>query len=257
MAISVSRDVISYCVKKGSPIFASLLFAEGAFDGIPHSVLFDKCIGILPDVCWQLLYFWYHKLTVQIRWNNVLSDIIRVERDTRQGSLSSPFLFTIFYQDMIVELSNTIGGIWIDNTSYNVSCYAGDVLLTSTTVTGLQRLIDVADKYISSHSLGFNPINHCITFVKTSFVKDPEWSLDGTVLTQSTNITYLGANLSNNYNHIESRIKSCRKAFSAMQSTGFCKGSLAPDTIAHIWKIAIQPIMLYATQCYKLTKTSL
>ena len=68
-------------------------------------------------------------------------------------------------------------------------CYADDVLLTSTTVTGLQRLIDVADKYISSHSLGFNPINHCITFVKTSFVKDPEWSLDGTVLTQSTNIT--------------------------------------------------------------------
>ena len=78
---------------------------------IPHSVLFDKCIGILPDVCWQLLYFWYHKLTVQIRWNNVLSDIIRVERDTRQGSLSSPFLFTIFYQDMIVELSNTIGDL--------------------------------------------------------------------------------------------------------------------------------------------------
>ena len=26
-------------------------------------ILFDKCIGILPDVCWQLLYFWYHKLT--------------------------------------------------------------------------------------------------------------------------------------------------------------------------------------------------
>ena len=157
---------------------------------------------------------------------------------------------------MIVELSNTIGGICIDNTSYNVFCYADDVLLTSTTVTGLQRVIDVADKYISSHGLRFNPIKtHCITFGKTSFVKDPEWSLDGTVLTQSTNITYLGANLSNNnYNHIESRIKSCRKAVYAMQSIGFCKGSLAPDTMAHIWKTAIQPILLYATQCYKLTK---
>jgi hypothetical protein len=118
-----------------------------------------------------------------------LSDIIRVERDTRQGSLSSPFLFTIFYQDMIVELSNTIGGICIDNTSYNVSCYADDVLLTSTTVTGLQRLIDVADKCISSHGLRFNSIKtHCITFGKTSFVKDPEWSLDGTVLTQSNSV---------------------------------------------------------------------
>ena len=135
-----------------------------------------------------------------------------------------------------MELSNTIVGICIENTSYNVSCYADDVLLTSTTVTGLQRLIDVADKYISSHGLRFNPIKtHCITFGKTSFVKDPEWSLDGTVLTQSTNITYLGANLSNNnYNHIESRIKLCGKAFCAMQSIGFCKGSLAPNTMGHI-----------------------
>ena len=96
MAIYVSRDVISYC--------ACSLDAGGAFDAIPHSVLFDKCIGILPDVCWQLLYFWYHKLTVQIRWNNVLSDIIRVERGTRQGGLSSAFLFNIFNQDRIVEL---------------------------------------------------------------------------------------------------------------------------------------------------------
>ena len=47
MAIPVSRDVISYCVKKGSPIFACSLDAECAFDAIPHSVLFDKCIGIL------------------------------------------------------------------------------------------------------------------------------------------------------------------------------------------------------------------
>jgi hypothetical protein len=154
---------------------------------------------------------------------------------------------------MMVELSNTIGGICKDNSSYNVSCYADDILLTSTTVTGLQRLINVADIFISSHGLRFNPIKtHCITFGKTSFVNDPEWSLDGTVLAQSTNITYLGATLSsNNHDHIESRIKSCRKAFYALQSIGFCKGGLAPDTMAHIWKTAIQPILLYATQLNK------
>lgn len=117
----------------------------------------------------------------------------------------------------------------------------------------------MADKYISSHGLRFNPIKtHCITFGKTSFVKDPEWSLDGTLLTQSTNIMYLGANLSNNnHDHVESRIKSCRKAFFALQSIGFFKGGLAPDTMAHIWKTAIQPILLYATQCFTLKKKSL
>ena len=44
MAISVSRDVISDCVKKGPPIFLCSLDAEGAIDAIPRSVLFDKCL---------------------------------------------------------------------------------------------------------------------------------------------------------------------------------------------------------------------
>ena len=39
---TVTRDVISYCVKRGSPIFACCLDAEAAFDAIPHSTLFDK-----------------------------------------------------------------------------------------------------------------------------------------------------------------------------------------------------------------------
>jgi len=57
----------------------------------------------------------------------------------------------------IVELSNTIGDICIFSTSYNVSCYGDDVLLISCIIAGLQRLINVADKYISSQGLRFNP----------------------------------------------------------------------------------------------------
>ena len=56
MAVSLTQDVISYCVKRGSPIYACSLDAEGAFDAIPHPVLFDKAIDVLPDVCWRLMY---------------------------------------------------------------------------------------------------------------------------------------------------------------------------------------------------------
>ena len=49
---------------------------------------------------------------------------------------------------MITELSDSIGGITINGVSYNVFCYADDILLTSTSTTGLQRLINVADLYI-------------------------------------------------------------------------------------------------------------
>jgi len=51
MAISLTHDVISYNVKRGSPIFVCSLDAEGAFDAIPHSIIFDKAINVMPDPC--------------------------------------------------------------------------------------------------------------------------------------------------------------------------------------------------------------
>ncbi len=141
MAISLTHDVMSYCVKGGTPVFSCSLDAEGAFDAIPHPVFFQKIMDILPAACWIIICSWYMKLTVQLRWNGSLSKPIRVMKGTRQGGLSSPFIFNAFYQDMICELNKTIGGVCINDVSYNVSCYADDILLTSTTVTGLQTLI--------------------------------------------------------------------------------------------------------------------
>ena len=54
-----------------------------------------------------------------------------VLRGTRQGGLSSHFLFNIFYQDMITELSDGIGGITINGVSFDVFCYADDTSITN------------------------------------------------------------------------------------------------------------------------------
>ena len=108
MAISLTHDVICYDVKRGSPIFACSLDAEGAFDAIPLGILFDKAINVIPDPCWRVLYFWYKRVTAQVRWNNCLSNVIRFHRGNRQGGISSPFLFNIFYHLIEYELSNRI-----------------------------------------------------------------------------------------------------------------------------------------------------
>ena len=42
MATSLANDVFSYCTKRRSPVYTCSLDAEGAFDAVPHSVLFKK-----------------------------------------------------------------------------------------------------------------------------------------------------------------------------------------------------------------------
>ncbi len=49
MAISLTQDVITYNVKRGNPVFACSLDAEGAFDAIPFGVLFHKAADVLSD----------------------------------------------------------------------------------------------------------------------------------------------------------------------------------------------------------------
>lgn len=114
MAAVLTNDVINYSVNRGSPVYTCALDAEGAFDAIPHEILFQKAIGVVPDHCWVVLVTWYKTITVQVKWRNQLSDHIKVGKGTRQGGLSSPFLFNLFYQDLIEELSKCIGGIKVN-----------------------------------------------------------------------------------------------------------------------------------------------
>jgi len=95
MAISLTRDVISYNVKRGSPIFVCSLDAEGAFDAIPHSIIFDKAINVVPDPCWRLLYYWYTKITAQVKWDNCLSKNVSILKSYGKGEF--PRHFSLIY----------------------------------------------------------------------------------------------------------------------------------------------------------------
>ena len=157
---------------------------------------------------------------------------MRILKGTRQGGMSSPFLFNLFCQDMIDILNNMNCGISINDNNYNVCCYADDVLLTSVTSTGLQLPIDTANSYITSHGLRFNPDKtKCTVFGKQMLMTKPKWILNNTVLDHVDSLEYLGVVISNNTEcHVDSRIRSCRRAFYSLQGSGMHQRGVSPDT---------------------------
>ena len=174
MAIALAHDVTSYCVSKGSSVFACSLDAEMAFDGLPHEIIFLKTMDIIPPNCWKLMYMWYSKMVVFLKWAGISCQPIPVEVGTRQGGLTSPFVFNLFYADMINKLDNMTCGITINNTNYSVFAYADDILLLSTTASGLQKLIDIAGEYLVQHGLQFNPSkSHCMISGGNPFISVP------------------------------------------------------------------------------------
>ena len=151
-AIALAQDVAMYCCSRGSPVYMCSLDAEGAFDCVPHGVLFDKASQAVPDHCWRILVAWYSRMNARVKWHGQLSPSMTVQRGTRQGGLTSPFMFNLYYQDLIAELNREKTGVCVKGRNYNVYCYADDILLSSTTPTGLQNLINTCVNYVSKYN---------------------------------------------------------------------------------------------------------
>ena len=180
---------------------------------------------------WNILYTWYGKITVRIKWNK-LGKEIKIYKGTRQGGLTSSMLFNLFYKDLIDELESCDGGVAIGNKRFNVFCYADDILIASTTVTGLQNLINVANRYIINHGLRFNPSKTtCIINGKNPFLSKLKWYI-GDCATATA--------------HIHKRISSCRNSFYSLQGAGLCNTGLNIDTAVYVFKSTCHSILTYA-----------
>ena len=147
-------------------------------------------------------------------------------------------------------------GICIGSKNYNVFCYADDIMLTSLTSTGLQSLINAANKYISSHGLKFNPNKTtCTTFGTNHLTSLPTWHICHNILTETKQVTYLGTVLSNDvFPHMDARIKAVRGAFYGLQGAGLCKNRVNASTLRHIFNTALHPVLLFGCANLNISK---
>ena len=129
----------------------------------------------------------------------------------------------------------------------NVFCYADDLLLVSTSVTGLQGLINCPNMYVTKHGLKFNPgKTKCLITGKNPFVSIPSWYLNENILQICENFDYLGVHIGNKGNnvHVESRISSCRRAFYTLQSAGLCKKGLDVESAIYVLNLPVEVYLL-------------
>jgi len=261
IAIALAHDVCQHSLARGSAVHLASLDAEGAFDFIPHDVLLSKAIDIIPITCWKIMVTWYSRLQAQLKIGQHLDNtVIPIRRGMRQGALTSPMLFNIFYRELIDTLSQDDAGVVINNHKYNVFNFADDVLLASYTISGLQRLLNIAAATISNDGLKFNPAKTvCSTFGPCHYSRDPTWSLNGITLRNQTHIKYLGATLGMNGSktHTDERISAAQRNFYALQAAGLHRDGVEPQTAGFLHKTVIAPTLTYGCSAISMRKTDI
>ena len=237
------------------------LDAQKCFDSIWHDGLFHKLIGKIPDLHWVFLYKWYRASKAKVRWAGEFSSTFSISKGMHQGSILSPRLFSIFINDLLLQLNSNENGMTIYNLKLNAIAYADDINLFSTTSIGLQKLIDICCAYAEKWRIKFNPSKtKCTQIGKPELKIHPTWTLNGESINLSQETTILGVNFTSDLkasSHIKNRIRACNQSVFKFSTAGALYPGLNCEVKTHLWNTINCPVLAYGLETIDISKAEL
>ena len=99
----------------------------------------------------------YSSLHCAVMWNKTISYTFDVIYGVRQGVILSPYLFSIYIDDLITELRQFgHGTVYTGRISVGCIFYADDIVLLPGSCHGLQKMVDVCSGYGGRFDIRFN-----------------------------------------------------------------------------------------------------
>ena len=113
----VMMETVTHFLNNGSNPILVALDMSSAFDKCRFDLLFSKLEARLPAIVIRALIFIYEKQLAWVRWGNqTKSGIFNIRNGTRQGSVLSPTLFSVYVQDLLDQLKNLGVGCHVGGT---------------------------------------------------------------------------------------------------------------------------------------------
>ena len=171
-------------------VFYAFLDIKAAYDSVDRTLLWEKCTrkGIGSDEL-TFLKFLFDTNSSSVLVDGFSSDPFRNNAGVLQGSVLSPFLYSIFIDDLPRRL-DPLPKVSINNLQANCLLYADDVVLFAQSPAELQALVEESQQHAIENRFRFN-VDKCVVLAAQNI----NINLHGKPILQEESFRYLGVDI--------------------------------------------------------------
>ncbi len=167
-----------------------------AFDYVVRDNLWLKLIklGVRGKIL-NIIKSMYCNVKSRVTMQNRLSEEFSCFLGVRQGDCLSPFLFSMFINDLETEFeTNGIDGITIGMTKLFVLLYADDIVIFADSIQGMQSALNILSTYCNKWKLKVNTAKTKILIFRKSGMlpRNLQFYINGVEIEIVKKFTYLG-----------------------------------------------------------------
>ncbi len=261
-AIFVLKQVIKYARAIGKRVYMCAIDASKAFDKVIRIILWWKLAkkGVNKKVLKALIAY-YNSSKMRVQMNDQLSEMFNTSEGTKQGGPISPDLFNEYGDELTEWIEELKAGIAIGPLMIDIVQYADDITLVSNTATGLQKQIDVCNKYGEEYGIQFNPDKTMVLIFNldvertTEEIKSDTWQgpfvLAGKQIDIVDKVKILGQILTNDgkdVEHVAKRRAQSHIMMTRLQALNLNSVHIHPVMKGQMFKTYIRPVLTSGTE---------
>ena len=173
------QETISHFLDGGTNPILVAMDMTMAFDKCCFDILFKKIEARLPPTVTRVLIFAYQRQYAWVRWGNMKSCEFGILNRTRQGSVLSPALFTVYVQELLYKVKALSTGCHTGATFLGVVAWSDNFLLTAPTRGAMQAMLDTCSSFASEVGSQFSTdLNPAKSKSKAVFIVGRKTKLD-------------------------------------------------------------------------------
>ena len=154
----VLNSLITHFLNQNKQLYCVFVDFTKAFDYVVHDNLWYKLLKVGErGRKFDIIKSFYSTVKSQVKHNNTLSDAFFSSIGVRRGECLSPFLFSMYLNDLEAEIDiKGVEGIDIGMLKLFILLYADDIVLFGNSASELQNSIDILEEYCQKWKLTVN-----------------------------------------------------------------------------------------------------